>query len=116
MGQAKSQSASAFRQPEMTQPQVSLGTSLLQRIGALISPIPSKKKKKDFLKREGICLVARQELERDLTFQMKALEMFKLTSVDGKLTSVDGKSTGDPSNFDKAPSVITIRRIAGTKT
>lgn len=52
----------------------------------------------------------RQELERDFSSQRNTLlrHLFKLTSV-------DGKSTGNPRNFDKAPGVIMVVRVTGTK-
>lgn len=98
MGQIKSQFASASSARNDTT--AGKAESLLSSPDkAPISPslILFQKKKNIFLKAEGICLVDRQLLERNLSSQRKALlgHLFKLTSV-------DVKSTGDFRNFDNA--------------
>lgn len=73
-----------------------------------LSPSPKHsqgRKKWHFPKGEKMCVVDHVALERDLSFQRKALLRSPF-----KWTFVDFPSTEDPRNFPEAPSVITLIR------
>lgn len=67
------------------------------------------KRKKLFSGPEAVCRVDRDDFMKDLPSQKRA-QLGLLY----KLKRVDGKSVDDPTNFPKAPGVITCIRETGT--
>lgn len=81
----------------------------LSPLTLLKNKMRGEKRKKTVPKREKLCSIDRQALERDFSSQKKPLLWLLY-----KCSSVDGKSTKDLRNFPKAPGVIMIIRVRNT--